>query len=59
MPLEKTMQIECELTDLKENGDTATGTVVLTADVPLVGKQVAYQPAKFQKKDGKWYFSEF
>ena len=55
----KTMQIECELTDLKENGDTATGTVVLTADVPLVGKQVAYQPAKFQKKDGKWYFSEF
>ena len=55
----KTMQIECELTDLKENGDTATGTVVLTADVPIVGKQVAYQPAKFQKKDGKWYFSEF
>lgn len=53
------MQIECELTDLKENGDTATGTVVLTADVPIVGKQVAYQPAKFQKKDGKWYFSEF
>ena len=56
----KTMQIECELTDLKENGDTATGTVVITADLPIAGRRVlANEPAKFQKKDGKWYFSEF
>ena len=56
----KTMPIECELTDLKENGDTATGTVVITADLPIAGRRVlANEPAKFQKKDGKWYFSEF
>ena len=53
-----TPQIECELKDLKKDGETAKGKVLISAELPLVGKQSITLNASFEIKDNRWYFKE-
>ena len=68
------IKIKCELKDdLKYDGDTATGTVKVTLDLPEVnGQDTSFfaklfgietekdKPVTFEKyTDGNWYFKEF
>ena len=53
-----TPQIECDLKDLKKDGETAEGKVVISAEFPIVGKQSITLKASFEIKDNRWYFKE-
>lgn len=53
------IKVHCVLTDLNKQEDTASGTVRITAEVPIFGTQEYTAPATFQKKDRRWYFKEF
>lgn len=53
-----TPQIECELKDLKKDGEAAKGKVLISAELPLVGKQSITLNASFEIKDNRWYFKE-
>lgn len=72
--LEEKVTIKCELKDdLKYDGDTATGTVKISIDLPDInGQDVGFivnlfgietekeKPVTFEKyTDGNWYFKEY
>ncbi|MBQ4179201.1 MAG: hypothetical protein II615_00400 [Ruminococcus sp.] len=54
-----TPQLSFELTGLQKDGDTATGTVIITADLPILGTQSKDFPVTFKKQDYRWYFDKF
>jgi len=54
-----TPQLSFELTGLQKDGDTAAGTVIITADLPILGTQSKDFPVTFKKEDYRWYFDKF
>ena len=53
-----TPKIECELKDLKKDGEAAEGKMTVSAELPLVGKQSVTLNASFVIMDNRWYFKE-
>ncbi len=53
-----TPQIECELQDLKKDGEAAEGKMTVSAELPLVGKQSVTLNASFVIMDNRWYFKD-
>ena len=53
-----TLQISCELENLKTEGDTATGDLLVTTELPLFGKQTLTRPITFEKQEHKWYIKD-
>ncbi len=44
--------------DVKVDGDTASGSLKISASIPIIGDQSADAKVTFKKVDGKWYISE-
>ena len=44
--------------DVKVDGDTASGSLKITASIPIIGDQRADAKVTFKKVDGKWYINE-
>lgn len=54
-----TPQLSFELTGLQKDGDDASGTVIITADLPIIGTRSREFPVTFKKQDYRWYFDKF
>lgn len=54
-----TPQLSFELTNLQKDGDDASGTIIITADLPILGTQSKDCPVTFKKQDYRWYFDKF
>lgn len=56
---DKKVQIQGELTELKTEGDTATGKAIFSTELPFVGKKSITATVTFIKQDYRWYISAF
>lgn len=56
----ETPKLDCELTELQksEDGETAVGSIEVSAEFPFIGRQSVTLSAEFQMKGYKWYFKD-